>query len=112
MRWILAVVVALLACTDAATDVATVCPSALRIGIIPRDTAIAVGGQFQIIVSLLGCGGTQVLSDSLTFTSSDPGVAVVGSRTGTVIGARPGTTHISVDGQRFHGLGAVSVSVR
>ena len=88
------------------------CPADLRITLAPTDTTIAPGEQFQPHVTLLGCGGTKKLTDSLTWTSSDLNVAVVGTYTGIVIGAHAGTAEVAVIGQTYHNLGTVRVTVR
>ena len=88
------------------------CPADLGVTLAPTDTTIAPGEQFQSHVTLVGCGGTKKLTDSLTWTSSDLSVAVVGTYTGIVIGARAGTAEVSVVGQTFHNLGTVRVTVR
>jgi hypothetical protein len=88
------------------------CPAHLGIELTPTDTTIAPGDQFQAHLTLLGCGGTKTVTDSLTWTSSDVGVAVVGTRTGVVIGAQPGTALIMVVGRTYGSLGAFHVTVR
>jgi Bacterial Ig-like domain (group 2) len=88
------------------------CPATLGIKLTPADTTIASGDQFQAQVTLLGCGGTEILTDSLTWTSSDLSVAVVGTRTGVVIGAHGGTAMIAVVGRTYGSLGAIQVTVR
>lgn len=94
------------------SDAITVCPSDLRVGVAPADTTISVGGQLSPRVTLLGCGGTKVLADSITWTSSNVAAAVVGTNTGTVIGAGQGSAVITATGRTYGRIGSVSVSVR
>lgn len=76
-----------------ATD--TACPAILVIRVQPQDTTISVGDQFTIAVTNASpCESSQAIHDT-TWTTSDPAVAVVGRRTGTVIGVAPGTAVIS-----------------
>ena len=90
----------------------TVCPLDLRVGVAPSDTTIAVGGTITPRVTLLGCAGTKVLSDSLTWSSADPTIAAVGTRSGVVIGTNPGATTITVTGKTYGHLGTLRVTVR
>jgi uncharacterized protein YjdB len=101
------VAIALVSCGEA-----TVCTSDLRVRVSPTDTTIRPGEQFTIRVSLLGCSGTKVLSDQLTWTSSDIGVAVVETGTGTVIGAQAGKATILIRGATYGQVGQTMVTVR
>lgn len=90
----------------------TVCPADLIVGVAPNDTTIAPGDQFATRVTLLGCGGTKTLTDSLTWTSSDVTVAVVGTHTGVVIGVHPGSAVILVSAKTYGAIGDAHVTVR
>jgi hypothetical protein len=86
------------------------CPADLGVKLTPRDTTIGVGDQFQAQLTLLLCGG-KTASDSLTWTSSDIDIAVVGAHTGIVIGVRPGTAFISVSGKLYGNLDEIQLTV-
>ena len=91
-RLLLAVLATILvACSDP-----TVCPADLRWQLAPRDTIVTVNARFNVRFTVLGCAGTRVLSDSMTWTSSDPSVATVEPRTGAVTAIRVGTVELSV----------------
>ena len=90
----------------------TGCPDDLRVSVTPTDTTIAAGEQFTARMTLLGCGARTVLSDTVTFQSSDLSVAVVGITTGVVIGAHPGTATIRANAQHYHVAADVHVVVR
>ena len=90
----------------------TVCTADLRMTLAPADTTIAPGDQFSGRLTVLGCGGTRVLQDSATWSSSDLTVAVVGVRTGVVIGAQPGSATIEVITKRYAVKGQIHVTVR
>jgi hypothetical protein len=87
---------AVLATTLVACSDATVCPADLRWQLAPRETTVTVNSRFNMRFTLLGCAGTRVLSDSVMWTSSDPSVATVDSRTGAVTAVRVGTVNLSV----------------
>jgi len=89
-----------------------VCNLDLIVGVAPADTTISVGGQITPRVTLLGCSGTRVLTDSLTWTSTQPAIAVVGTRTGIVIGASPGVATVTANGKTYGRIGAINVVVR
>lgn len=114
MSWLAAAAsLALLsACGESPTAQIEVCPSDLRESMSPRDTAIAPGEQFTARLTLLGCYGTKVLSDTITYTSEDLSVAVVGTTTGIVTGVNPGTTRIRARSVHYHGNDTTHVVVR
>jgi hypothetical protein len=79
---------------------------------VPTDTTILAGEQFTVRMTLFGCGGTQLLTDTISFQSSDLRVAVVGATTGVVAGAGTGTTSIRARAQHYSVFGDVHVTVR
>lgn len=99
--------VAIAACSDPTT----VCPNDLRLSVAPVDTTIASGEQLTVRAIILGCGGRQFLTDSVTWTSSDATVAVAGSRTGVVIGVNPGVATIHVTGKKYGTIGDAHITV-
>ncbi|MHB1863774.1 MAG: Ig-like domain-containing protein [Gemmatimonadaceae bacterium] len=76
----------------------------------PQDTTIHVGQQFPIHFTLLGCGGTKVLTDSVTYTSANPATATVGPATGVVNGIAAGTTTVQATAH-FYGV-SMNVTVK
>jgi hypothetical protein len=104
--WLTSTLVLSLSCTES-----TVCTADLRIGVAP-DTTVATGSQFQARATILGCGGTKVLSDVLTWLSSDVSIAAVGLQSGTVLGVRPGVAAITASGKTYGFIGALHVTVR
>jgi hypothetical protein len=98
------------ACTP--NDRVTVCPLDLIKGVAPVDTTIPPGGQITPRVTLLGCAGTQVLADSLTWASTNPTVAAVATHSGVVVGVQPGMTIVAATGKTYGNIGSIRVTVR
>jgi uncharacterized protein YjdB len=79
---------------------------------VATATPIAVGAREPLSASGSEVGGAVPIADpaSHVWTSSDPRVATVDSRTGVVTGHRPGTAVVSV---RSGGVaGSVGVTVK
>ena len=97
---------ALVSCVES-----TFCTADLRTGVTPVDTTIGIRDQFTIRPSILGCSGTKVLTDDLTWNSAAPTVAVVDTH-GVVTAVQAGSATITVVG-RMHGpIGQTHVTVR
>lgn len=92
---------ALLAMSSVACEDATVCPSDLRWELAHRDTTVAVNAGFNMRLTLLGCAGTERLSDTVSWASSDPAVATVDARTGAVTAVSAGTAQIAGKTSRY-----------
>jgi hypothetical protein len=107
----LSIAILALACGCSSHPIA-VCPADLRSSVAPADTTILAGEQFTARMTLLGCGGTKVLSDTITFQSSDLNVATVGTTTGVVIGVRSGTATIHASALYYRVAGDVHLTVR
>ena len=104
--------VAVLALGGCSGTTDTVCPADLRWTISPRDTTIAVGQNFRVQFELFGCAGTQRLTDSITFTSSNPATAAANLSTGVITGITTGTATVRAMAHRFHVFGDVIVRVQ
>ena len=96
----------------ACSDAPTVCPADLRLRFGPRDTTVTVNARFTMRFTLLGCAGTRVLSDSVTWNSSDPAVATVDAATGTVTAVGVGTAEITGSAFHYHRSDIARVTVR
>ena len=100
---------ALSACKN---DTLVPCQADLRTSISPSDTTIAVGGTVTLRATLLECGGTRAVTDTLTWTSSDPDIATVDAGSGTVRGVRAGITRILVVGRKYGPMIGPVITVR
>jgi len=78
--------------------------------IAPAETTLAVGTSFVASVSLSACGGSQSVSDVVTWRSEDIAVAVVDTD-GQVTGKSGGATRILATGQRYGALGSLDLLV-
>jgi Bacterial Ig-like domain (group 2) len=103
---------AILATVVVACSESTVCTADLRWQFDPHDTTVAVNARFNVRFVLLGCSGTRVLSDSVTWTSSDPAVATVDARTGTVTAIHVGTADITGKASRYPATDIAHITVR
>lgn len=63
-------------------------------------------------VTLLACGGTQVRTDTFTWTSLNPSVAAIDSVTGVVRGLRAGSATIQPTGKTYGSLRTARVTVQ
>lgn len=89
------------------------CPLIRDERVMPADTTITIGGQYAMRVTLLyQCGGTQVLTDTFTWTSLDPSVAAIDSVTGVVRGLRAGSATILPTGKTYGPLRTARVTVQ
>ena len=88
-----------------------VCTTELRVQFSPADTTIQVSRSFHASVRLSSCGGSEQLTDVITWHAEDPAVATVEERTGRVVGQRAGITRILASGQRYGSVGGLQVSV-
>ncbi|MDE2086685.1 MAG: Ig-like domain-containing protein [Xanthomonadaceae bacterium] len=88
------------------------CAGDLRTFVSPPDTTIQVGQQFPIRFTLLGCGGSQVLTDSVTFASLNPAIATVDVSSGIVDGVASGSTTIVVTAHHYRVTVNVAVTVK
>lgn len=70
------------------------CDADLRANWSPHSKELRVGQSFTPAVEYWGCGGTEPLSDAVTWSSADSTVAAIDSRTGATIGRSAGSTSI------------------
>ena len=87
------------------------CPDDLRIVRSPADTTIRVGESFTPVFQFRGCAGRRVLSDELTFTSTDQAVLSVNAQSGHATAVTPGQAQIEVRGARYGGPWPIAVTV-
>lgn len=91
----------------------TSCPDDLRFRMQPSDVTIVVGQSATASAEFLGCGGTKVLDDVLTWSVVDSLIANVNPATGVITGRAPGITRVEVSGKTYgRGLNALVVTVR
>jgi len=109
LSWLVWIALNTVAC---GRDIPTVCPADLQFKFSPHDTTIAAGEQFMASLAVFGCGGRDRLTDSVTFATSDPSVAVVGNTTGVVTGARPGDAVITATPRHYPFQALIQVHVR
>ena len=95
----------------ACSGVTEACTADLQVAVSPQDTVIHVGQQFPIHFTLLGCGGTQTLSDSVTYMSASPATATVDPSAGVVAGVAVGTTTVTATAHHYNVSETVSVKV-
>jgi len=88
------------------------CQTELHTRVTPSARTIAVGEKFTAKVQFLGCGGTEPLSDAVTWTAADTLVATVHPTTGVVTGRRAGTTVVTPRGATYGEANGIVVTVR
>jgi len=76
----------------------------------PADTTLPLGSSFVASVRLTVCGGSQSVSDVVTWRSEDAAVAVVDTG-GRVTGTAVGATRIVATGERYGSLGSFDLFV-
>src|SRR5438309_2313062 len=86
------------------------CRGTVQAQLAPEETTLAVGTSFVASVSLSACGGSQSVSDVVTWRSEDIAVAVVDTD-GQVTGKSGGATRILATGQRYGALGRLDLLV-
>lgn len=87
------------------------CDADLRVRFDSMNRTLAVGESFTPSVELLGCGGTEPLSDVVTWAAQDTSIVRVDAASGRTLALSPGTTVVVATGQTYHGVGGVSVTV-
>jgi hypothetical protein len=87
------------------------CKADLQVRLSPSERILAVGESFTPSARLFGCGGTEPLSDFVTWTAQDTSIIRVDLVSGRTVGLAQGTTLVLASGQRYHGLGGVRVTV-
>lgn len=87
------------------------CDADLRSRFEPESRTLKVGESFAAKVRLLGCGGTEPLSDVITWSAQDTSIVQVDAVSGLTRALRPGTTLVSATGQRYHNVGGIMVTV-
>lgn len=97
--------------TTGCSGVTEVCADDLLVTVSPQDTVIHVGQQFAIHFTLLGCSGTKVLTDSITYTSANQATAAVDPTTGIVSGVAVGMTTVAATAHHYDVAETVSVTV-
>ena len=102
-----AVLVLLAAC---GRDSTAPCSGAVQVRLAPAETTLALGTSFAASLSLSACGGSQSVSDVVTWRSEDIAVAVVNTD-GQVTGKSVGATRILATGQRYGALGRLGLLV-
>ena len=101
----------LLACAVTVFTTGCGCDADLRIQYNPPNRTLSVGESFTPSVRLLGCGGTEPLSDVITWTAEDTSIVRVNSASGQTLALRSGTTRVLATGQKYRGIGGVEVTV-
>jgi hypothetical protein len=90
------------------------CTTELGVEIRPREQTMRVGQEFTAQATGISCGGRERFPYSVTWSSTDPGVAQVDATTGRVCGVSPGTARIQA--HDVEGLGGrwgeIHVTVR
>lgn len=87
------------------------CDADLTVRFTPVTRTLAVGESFTPSVRLLGCGGTEPLSDVMTWAAEDTSIVRVDVASGRTLALRAGTTMVLATGQTYHTVGGVSVTV-
>ena len=87
------------------------CDADLQVRLNPQTRTLAVGETFTPSLRLLGCGGTEPLSDVVTWVAQDTSVARVDASSGRTLALRTGSTVILATGQKYHSVGGVAVTV-
>jgi hypothetical protein len=87
------------------------CDADLQVRFNPANRTLAVGESFTPSVRLLGCGGTEPLSEVVTWAAQDTSIVRVDAASGRTLALRTGTTVVLATGQTYHNVGGVSVTV-
>jgi hypothetical protein len=90
---------------------APACTDDLQVVRSPADTTIRVGQDFTPFFQFRGCRGRRVLSDDLTFTSTDQAVLSVDAQSGRATALAPGNAKIEITGARYGGRWPIAVTV-
>lgn len=90
----------------------TGCDADLRIQLTPTSISLDAGQSFTPTVRLFGCGGTKELTDTITWTVTDPLVLQVDAVTGRVFALKSGLAEVRPMGEKYGPVGQVVVTVR
>jgi hypothetical protein len=93
-------------------SVVTLCTSELRVELTPATQIMAPGEGFQPMLTLSSCGGHVTLTDTYTWTSSDPTIVSVVPTSGAATALRPGTAVVRVRGARYPFQAEIQVTVQ
>jgi hypothetical protein len=88
------------------------CKADLGVRFDPPERFLVVGETFTPSIHLLGCGGTEPLSDEITWAAQDTAIVRVDAGSGRTTALRPGDTFVLANGRTYHGLGGVHVVIR
>lgn len=77
----------------------------------PETLSLKVGEAEQLSVTLLSCGGTEVLEDDITWLSDNPDIASVVPDSGVVTALSEGETFVRASGAFYGEVGGVPVTV-
>lgn len=87
------------------------CDADLGISINPTSRTLQVGESFTPSARFLGCGGTEPLSDEITWTAQDTTIVQVDRNSGRTLALRPGQTAVTPNGRRYGTVASVQVTV-
>jgi len=106
---ILTLILLLAACGDWSAPVGQPAPVAATVTVSPSSSSIQAGGSVQLSATAKDAGGATMSGITLTWTSSNPGVATVSSA-GVVKGLAGGSAMVTATAQGVSGKAAVSVT--
>ncbi len=88
------------------------CTLELRIEVEPGRAELRVGESFQAAVGLSSCGGHRVLTDRISWSSSDPLVLEVAPVTGQVRALAAGSAEVRGVGETYGAVASIAVTVQ
>jgi hypothetical protein len=106
---ILTLILFLAACGDWSTPVDQPAPMAATVSVSPSSSSIQAGGIVQLSATAKDAGGATMSGITVTWTSSNSGVATVNSA-GVVKGLAGGSAMVTATAQGVSGEAAVSVT--
>jgi hypothetical protein len=89
----------------------TGCDADLRIRLTPVEQTLVVGQSFTPSIALRGCGGTEPLSDVITWIAQDTTIVRIDSQSGRTLALRSGETVLLATGRTYGAVGEVAVTV-
>jgi hypothetical protein len=92
-------------------EVSATCTAELRWRVTPDTVRLAVGATVTPTHELSTCGGYVKLQDQLTWKAIDSSIVRTDASTGRTVALAPGSTAVTVTGQRYGPIGFMAVTV-
>ena len=93
-------------------QVQTSCTLELRVEMTPTQKTLTIGTGFLPAVKLLSCGGHMTLTDTFTWTASDPSILSVDPSSGATTALKTGVASVRARGAQYKTLTEIPVTVQ